>query len=465
MTEQIVIILIVVAVLVVLDGLRRKFGERRDRVVIKLDKSAPRSDPEDDELFKSELPNGGARTMPRKGEISRPAKPAPKLKSLAKRQEQVSSGTVPVLLDAVELEEEQIEHTNVFADTSSTPAALEDAESEEGGTMGMHEDRIEFELEEIIEGLDDEDSEPATTTGKPTDAADEEEPWDEDIEADQEGDDEADQEIDEFWDEDWADEGDEEEGDVEDDEEDSEEDDFDVQDDDEEFDEDEDDEGEDDEELPTDFGDYEVDDEQYRDKREVQAGRIEPTFGEENKRRPGFAAGFLSKIDQGELFRDDSEPKKGIQKSPQKPAEELPQEVIIINVMARSGSMFDGQELLPVLQLQGMRLGDMSIFHKHSGSNATGTVIFSMANMVKPGTFDLAAMDDFTTPGVSFFLQLPNKFGNMASFDQMLTAANALKHSLDGELKDENRSVFTRQTIEHCRQRIRDFELKMLARK
>jgi cell division protein ZipA len=47
----------------------------------------------------------------------------------------------------------------------------------------------------------------------------------------------------------------------------------------------------------------------------------------------------------------------------------------------------------------------------------------------------------------------------------MLKTAQAVKEELDAVLKDENRSVFTRQTIEHSRQRIRDFELEMLARK
>ena len=41
----------------------------------------------------------------------------------------------------------------------------------------------------------------------------------------------------------------------------------------------------------------------------------------------------------------------------------------------------------------------------------------------------------------------------------------ALRDAFDAELKDEQRSVFTRQTVEHCRQRVRDFELKLLARK
>jgi len=53
----------------------------------------------------------------------------------------------------------------------------------------------------------------------------------------------------------------------------------------------------------------------------------------------------------------------------------------------------------------------------------------------------------------------------MACFEQMLKTAEALKNEMDVLLKDENRSVLTRQTIEHSRQRIRDFELEMLARK
>jgi cell division protein ZipA len=174
-----------------------------------------------------------------------------------------------------------------------------------------------------------------------------------------------------------------------------------------------------------------------------------------------FGAGFLSRKDQGELFREEAEQDVQVQAEEQ----DQPQEVIVINVMARPGRMFEGYDLLPILQLQGLRLGEMSIFHKHSGSNGSGSVLFSMANMVKPGTFDLASMDSFATPGVSFFLQLPNRYGNMAAFELMLTAANAIKHALDGELKDENRSVMTRQTLEHYKQRIRDFELSLLTRR
>src|SRR5690606_34146698 len=110
-----------------------------------------------------------------------------------------------------------------------------------------------------------------------------------------------------------------------------------------------------------------------------------------------------------------------------------------INVMAPSGATLAGKEMLQVLLKQGMRLGNMSIFHRHADSNGNGPIMFSMANMVKPGTFDMAQMDDFSTPGVSLFLQLPGRHKSfMQSFEHMLETANALKETLGGVLKDEN---------------------------
>lgn len=163
------------------------------------------------------------------------------------------------------------------------------------------------------------------------------------------------------------------------------------------------------------------------------------------------------------MFRDENARRAAEPEPKAEPAG--PQEVIIINVMARQGATFAGADLLPVLRKQGLRLGEMSIFHRHADLDGNGPVMFSMANMVKPGTFNLADMENFSTPGVSFFLQLPNKLGNLPSFEKMLAAASAVKLTLDGEFKDENRSVFTRQTVEHCRQRIQDFELALLKRK
>jgi cell division protein ZipA len=139
-----------------------------------------------------------------------------------------------------------------------------------------------------------------------------------------------------------------------------------------------------------------------------------------------------------------------------------PEEVLIINVMAGKSGNFNGEDLLNILLDCGLRFGDMDIFHRYSDSKGEGALLFSMANMVKPGTFDLDAMDQFETPGVSFFMTLPLKADSMQSFELMADTARTIAEQLDGELKDEQRSVMTRQTIEHCRERIRDFERRRL---
>ena len=139
-----------------------------------------------------------------------------------------------------------------------------------------------------------------------------------------------------------------------------------------------------------------------------------------------------------------------------------PAEVLVCNVMAREGSELHGDDLLEALITNGLKFGEMNIFHKRFRGTSNGPVIFSVANILNPGTFDLNAMAEFRTIGVSLFLALPSPINNLEAFEQMLNVAIHLKESLDGELKDDHRNVMTAQTIEHYRQRIRDFELRQL---
>lgn len=141
-------------------------------------------------------------------------------------------------------------------------------------------------------------------------------------------------------------------------------------------------------------------------------------------------------------------------------APKAPDEVLIINVMARRGEMFAGPELLEALVANGMRYGDMDIFHRHESDDGRGKILFSAANMVVPGTFDLSSMDDFATPGISMFLSLPIASDSLSAYNLLANTAQGIAEALGGELKDENRSVMTRQTIEHGRQRVIEYERK-----
>jgi cell division protein ZipA len=153
--------------------------------------------------------------------------------------------------------------------------------------------------------------------------------------------------------------------------------------------------------------------------------------------------------------------------APAKPSKELPpvEEVLVINVIARDEIGFKGPALLQNILESGLRFGEMDIFHRHESMAGNGEVLFSMANALKPGTFDLDDIEGFSTRAVSFFLGLPGPRHPKQAFDVMVAAARKLAHELNGELKDDQRSVMTAQTIEHYRQRIVEYERRQLTHK
>ncbi|MFC4258948.1 cell division protein ZipA [Marinobacter lacisalsi] len=137
------------------------------------------------------------------------------------------------------------------------------------------------------------------------------------------------------------------------------------------------------------------------------------------------------------------------------------EEVIVINVLAsEERGAFSGTVLQKLFEACGLELGDLDIYHRHETGETTSPVQFSVANAVEPGTFTPREMEQMSTPGISFFMSLPGPTNNMQAFDFMLETAQAVVRNLGGELKDERRSVMTAQTIEHCRQRIREYERK-----
>jgi cell division protein ZipA len=135
-------------------------------------------------------------------------------------------------------------------------------------------------------------------------------------------------------------------------------------------------------------------------------------------------------------------------------------EVLVINVLSRSGEEFSGPVLKKLFEACGLEHGDLDIYHRHEGSDTTTPVQFSVANAVEPGTFRPQDLVTMKTPGISFFMSLPGPSNAMQAFDFMLETAQTVVRNMGGELKDERRSVMTPQTIEHCRQRIREFERK-----
>jgi cell division protein ZipA len=143
---------------------------------------------------------------------------------------------------------------------------------------------------------------------------------------------------------------------------------------------------------------------------------------------------------------------------------EVDPEVFMLNVVARDREGFRGEDILHILLACDLRFGDMNFFHRHEFEAGRGAIQFSVANMMQPGVFDIDRMGDFNTPGLVFFLTLPGPEDMMKAFDYMLETAQAVARNLDGDVLDESRSMLSKQSLEHCRQQIRDLERRLLAR-
>ena len=81
------------------------------------------------------------------------------------------------------------------------------------------------------------------------------------------------------------------------------------------------------------------------------------------------------------------------------------------------------------------------------------TILFSMANVLNPGTFDLSTIGELELAGVTLFMT-PSELEKPALiFDLMMETAERLATELGLNILDESRSSMTKQTIDHYRQR------------
>ena len=180
----------------------------------------------------------------------------------------------------------------------------------------------------------------------------------------------------------------------------------------------------------------------------LSSGRVEPTLGSErSKTEPD--TNDVSPDSPGDDVADD-------QDAPIT-AENLPQKIVTLRLVARDGGSFRGDELILSLRGIGMRHGKFGIFHRYDGSNEEDT-IFSAASLVEPGSFDLTNIKEQELPGISLFLILPGPMEGAEAFDMMMSAARAVAQALNGELLDESGSTLSIQRERYMREEIIQFE-------
>lgn len=137
--------------------------------------------------------------------------------------------------------------------------------------------------------------------------------------------------------------------------------------------------------------------------------------------------------------------------------------LIQLSVTARR-DYFGGEELMDIAADSGLRPGRMDIFHCLDEFDDDTRVYFSMANMVKPGTFPFNDMSTFSTPGVMLFAQLDGRPEDITILEEMIATARKLATELDGEVRDETRRPLTVRKEESLREAVLENERRWARR-
>lgn len=128
--------------------------------------------------------------------------------------------------------------------------------------------------------------------------------------------------------------------------------------------------------------------------------------------------------------------------------------LIQASVVARRGETFSGEELRDALLDLGLVHGEMDIFHRYDRNFREP--LFSVASLVKPGTFPMDSMESFDCPGVVFFFQPTKVSDPLAVFDDLFETSRDLAEKLDGIEWDEHRQPLTEESVRALRERVEE---------
>ena len=132
--------------------------------------------------------------------------------------------------------------------------------------------------------------------------------------------------------------------------------------------------------------------------------------------------------------------------------------IVTLYIAARAGQALRGPDIVVAAEKAGLTYGHMNVFHRLVESHPERGPIFSLANIKKPGSFEMADIQSLETPAVAFFLTLPAPLSALDAWDAMLPTAQRMAELLDGVLLDEQRNALGRQRISHLRDELRAYD-------
>jgi len=134
------------------------------------------------------------------------------------------------------------------------------------------------------------------------------------------------------------------------------------------------------------------------------------------------------------------------------------EKIVTLYIAARAGETLRGPDIVVAAEKAGLVYGHMNVFHRLVEGHPERGPVFSVANIMKPGSFDMAAIQSLETPAIAFFLTLPAPIPALDAWETMLPTADRMSELLNGVLLDESRNALGRQRIAHLRDELRAYD-------
>ena len=132
--------------------------------------------------------------------------------------------------------------------------------------------------------------------------------------------------------------------------------------------------------------------------------------------------------------------------------------IVTLYLAARAGQKLHGPDIVVAAEKAGLVYGHMGVYHRLVEGHPERGPVFSVANIMKPGSFDMATIQSLETPAIAFFLTLPAPVAALDAWETMLPTAQRMAELLDAVVLDEQRNALGRQRIAHLRDELRAYD-------
>ena len=135
--------------------------------------------------------------------------------------------------------------------------------------------------------------------------------------------------------------------------------------------------------------------------------------------------------------------------------------LVVLTILAPEERALAGSAIREALAAFDLGPDDQGMFHHYGNRRRPSPEpVFSVANVLEPGVFDVEAMDGLATPGLCLFLRRPGPLRATVAFDLMLDVGARLSRALGAVLCDDQRCRLTVQATQALRERVVHFALR-----